>query len=604
MIETFKLIYSLFNKRDKRTIKLLIATTVVVAIFQVAGIGSIMPFLTVVTNPETIEHNQYLNSVYRYLGFGSKQVFMVFLGFMALIILTFGNLLKLGVTLMKLRFIHTRGHMFSMRLLEKYLDKPYIFFVNQNSSNLGKEVLWEVKLILTGLLKPSADMISNGLIGLFIILFLFAVNPIISLLVVLVLGGTYMFIDFKIKGKLRKFGDERREANELRFKATSEAFGAIKDIKLMNNQQNYLKFFERPSLNYERAQISQEIYSHVPNHALETIAFGGILLIVIYFLIFSQDISYALPIIGLYGYSILRLQPTMKVMYASVSQFRFYQSTLSEMYDNLRVQESQNDATNNNNNLVRPLPFNDKLSIENLHYRYPGAKRNIISGLNLSIQANSSVAFIGGTGSGKTTLVDIILGLLTPDEGRLTVDGITITSENLRNWQRNLGYVPQFIYLSDDTVANNIAFGVLGQEINRDRIIQSAKMACIHDFIINELPDGYETIVGENGIRLSGGQRQRIGIARVLYRDPKILILDEATSALDNITEDSVFQAIENITNTKTVIMVAHRLSTVQNCDSVYYVEKGKIIAQGTYKDLVDTSEEFQTFSGLRTADT
>jgi ATP-binding cassette, subfamily B, bacterial PglK len=603
MFDTFKKIYSLFEKRDKRIIKLLFAATVVMAFIQVAAIGSIMPFLTVVTNPESIENNRYLNTVYTYLGFASTNAYMIFLGFMALIILTFGNLIKLGVTLLKLRFIHIRGHMLSMRLLDNYLEKPYIFFVNQNSSNLSKEVLWEVKLILTGLLTPAAEMLSNGMVGLFIILFLFLVNPAISLLVVLVLGGTYMLIDFKVKGKLRKLGDERREANEMRFKATSEAFGAIKDIKLMNNQENYLRFYEKSSLKYERTQISQEIYSHVPNHALETIAFGGILLIVLYMLIFGENISSALPIIGLYGYSILRLQPIMKVVYASVSQIRFYQSTFYDMYDNLKIKQSQNHAANRHS-LVRPLPFADKLSIENVHFRYPGAKRNVFSGLNLTIKANSSVAFVGATGSGKTTLIDVILGLLNPDIGRLSVDGVTITSENLRNWQINLGYVPQNIYLSDDTVAKNIAFGVHDQDIDRDRVKKAAKMACIHDFIKYEMPDGYDTIVGENGIRLSGGQRQRIGIARVLFRDPQILILDEATSALDNRTEESVFQAIDNISNTKTVIMIAHRLTTVQNCNTVFFIDKGKIIAAGTYEELLNTCHQFRTFSKLKTVDT
>ena len=597
MIHTFKRLYLLFNKRDRKIIYLLVIATMFMAFIQVAGIGSILPFLSVVTNPEIVEENRWLNKLYTYLGFNSINTFLIFLGGVAFSILTIGSLLMIGTQWMKLRFVHMRSHILSMRLLESYLDKPYIFYLNQNSSNLTKDVLSEVKLMINGLLKPAMEILSKGAIALFIIILLLAVNPVIALSVVVLLGGAYLIVYFKIRKKLSELGTVRRQANKSRFKTANEAFGAIKDIKLMNNQSNFLKMYEKPSLRFEKTQASQEIYGMVPNHALEIIAFGGILIIVLYLLITGGNVGQTLPIVGLYAYSIMRLKPALQVIYTSVSKFRFFQSSLDEMYDDLKLYVRDPIIKIKSNKTIEPLRFNDKLQLENIHFRYPGAKEKLYSDLNLTIKSNTTVAFVGPTGSGKTTLVDIILGLLPPDKGRLIVDDVVLTPDNLQNWQSNLGYVPQHIYLSDDTVTNNIAFGMPEKKINLDRVLRASQMARIHDFITDEMPDGYNTIIGERGIRLSGGQRQRIGIARALYSDPKILVLDEATSALDGETESHVFQAIQMVAKTKTVITIAHRLSTIKDCDVIYLLDHGKIIGVGSYDELLETNERFYTFA-------
>ena len=597
MINTFKRLYTLFNDRDRKIIYLLILATIFMAFVQVVGIGSIMPFLSVVTNPEIVNENRWLNKVYTYLGFTSTNSFLIFLGIAAFSILTLGNLLMIATQWAKLRFVHMRSHSLSMRLLENYLDKPYIFFLNQNSSNLTKDVLSEVKLMISGLLKPAMEILSKGAIALFIVILLLIVNPVLALSVVILLGGSYLVVYSVIKGKLSQLGAERRQANKDRFKTANEAFGAIKDIKLMNNQKNFLKMYEKPSLHFERTQASQEVYGMVPNHALETLTFGGILIIVLYLLITGGNIGQTLPIVGVYAYSIMRLKPAIQKIYSSVSKFRFFQSSLDEMYDDLTLYAQNPKIQIKKTKKINPLPFREKLQLENIHFRYPGAKEKLYSDLNLTITPNTSVAFVGPTGSGKTTLVDILLGLLPPDNGQLLVDGVPVTQENLTRWQQNLGYVPQHIYLADDTVAKNIAFGIPEKDIDFEKIKKTAQMACIDDFITGEMPDGYETIIGERGIRLSGGQRQRIGIARALYHDPKVLIFDEATSALDGETEAHVFDAIRKVAQTKTVIMIAHRLSTIKDCDTVYLLDKGRIAGKGTYSELVNTNQRFNEFA-------
>lgn len=597
MIDTFKKLYSLFDKKERRIVYSLIVATIFMAFIQVVGIGSIMPFLAIVANPNAIEENRWLNAVYNYFNFNSYHSFMVFLGFSALFILTFGNLLQTGIQWVKLRFMHMRSHELSVRLMENYLDKPYSFFINRNSSDLGKDILSEVSMVITGLLKPSMEILSKGMIALFIIALLMIVDAVLALVVVVLLGGAYLLVYFKIKNKLRALGAERRAANKERFKRTSEAFGAIKDVKLMNNQKNFLKMYEKPSLRFEDTQAKHEIYSMVPNQVLETIAFGGILVIVLFLLIFGGDIAQTLPIVGLYSYSILRLKPALQSLYSSFSKLKFFQTSLGEMYDELKVYKHASEITEVQEEIIDPLPFEHTIQLDDVSFRYPGAKVDLFNEINLTINANTSVAFVGPTGAGKTTIVDIILGLLIPSSGRLVVDGVPVTDENRRNWQKNLGYVPQFIYLADDTAANNIAFGVPAEEIDHDRVVRAAQMAAIHDFIIEELPDGYNTRIGERGIRLSGGQRQRIGIARALYRDPAVLILDEATSALDGETEDNVFKAIDLIAQTKTVIMIAHRLTTIKGCNMVYLLDKGSIVAQGEYQQLMSGNEHFQKFS-------
>ena len=562
-----------------------------------------MPFLALVANPDAVNENQWLNTVYNYFGFSSRNMFMVFLGFCALSILTFGSVLQIATQWIKLRFVHMRSHTLSMRLLENYLDKPYIYFLNENSSNLGKNILSEIKLVIQGLLKPMMEILSKGTIAFFIIILLIIVNPILALSIVVLLGGAYLFVYYKIKNKLSDLGAQRRIANKGRFKIANEAFGAIKDIKLMNNQKNFLKMYEKPSLRFELTQAKQEIYGMVPNHALETIAFGGILIIVLFLLLSGGNIAQTLPILGVYSYSILRLKPALQTIYSAISKIKFFQSSLDEMYNDLRLDSRKVIFPEKKDDDVAPLQFRNALHLNNIHFSYPGSKEKLYSGINIVIKPNTSVALVGATGSGKTTLVDIILGLLPPENGQLIVDDVVLTPENLQNWQCNLGYVPQHIYLADDSVANNIAFGIPSKDINYEQVMNAAQMACIHEFIVDEMPNAYDTIIGERGIRLSGGQRQRVGIARALYRDPQILVLDEATSALDGETEDHVFRAIEKIASTKTVIMIAHRLTTVQGCDWIYFLDKGKIVAEGTYKELMNSNLRFQEFAKVKNID-
>jgi len=322
---------------------------------------------------------------------------------------------------------------------------------------------------------------------------------------------------------------------------------------------------------------------------LEAIAFGGLLLVILYLMSQGGGFASSLPVVSLYAYAGYRLLPAFQQIYASFTQLRYAGPALDALHQEIDTVESSIAKSGN----LTQISFNKVIKLNKVSYRYPNAKDFAVEDININIPVNSIVGFVGTTGSGKTTIVDLILSLLDTQKGYLSIDDQRITNHNKRSWQNLIGYVPQNIYLSDDSIAANIAFGVNFEDIDKQALYKSAKVANIYDFIINELPQGFDTVVGERGVRLSGGQLQRIGIARALYNNPQVLVFDEATSALDNLTEKSVMQSIDSMSHNITIIIIAHRLSTVRKCDQIYLLERGKVKASGNFDQLSKKSKDF-----------
>jgi ABC-type multidrug transport system fused ATPase/permease subunit len=335
----------------------------------------------------------------------------------------------------------------------------------------------------------------------------------------------------------------------------------------------------------------RDIVNDMPKYLLETIAIGGIIGVIIFMIHFGAAIDDFLPVLTVYAFGAYRLLPLLQRIFRAFAGIKFNFPVLRMLYKDFKELPAGNPLPAGD---VSRMAFHRQIRLDSIVFRYPGGARDIIKNQSIRISANTSVAFVGATGCGKTTLVDIILGLLEPQNGKLYIDDIEITGENRRNWQKNLGYVPQSIYLTDDTVRNNIAFGIESKKIDEQAILNAAKLANIHDFIVTELEKGYDTVIGERGIRLSGGQRQRIGIARAVYHNPSALILDEATSALDSVTENAIIESIKNMSRKKTIIMIAHRITTVKNCDMIYLMEKGVITDQGAYEELYQKNSSFK----------
>jgi len=591
-MQTFKKLLLILTPQELRRAGLLLVMILIMALLDMIGVASILPFISVLTNPNIIETNSILNTLFQHLkifGVETSQQFLFALGVMVFILLVVSILFKALTTYAQLRFVLMREYNISKRLVEGYLHQPYSWFLNRHSADLGKNILSEAGAVVGGFLKPLIDVIAKGMVTLSIITLLIIVDPKLAFSIGFILGGAYIIIFYFIRTYLAKIGKKRLENNEVRFKSVSEAFGAAKEVKVGGLEKIYIKLFSQSAHIYARTSATSTLIAQLPRFILEIIAFGGVLLIILYMMKQSDNFNSALPIISLYVFAGYRLMPAIQQIYSSFVSLTFTEPAINSLSEDLKNLKPININPDRGS-----LSFNKSITLKNIHYNYPNSSRTALKNISFSIPIKSSIGLVGATGSGKTTTVDIILGLLEPQKGILEVDNKIITQQNIRAWQQCIGYVPQHIYLSDDTVAANIAFGVDPKNILKSKVEHASKIANIHEFITDELPQQYQTTIGERGVRLSGGQRQRIGIARALYHNPQVLIFDEATSALDNQTEKAVMEEVNNLNKDITVIIISHRLSTVKKCDQIFFLKNGKLENQGTFDELIKLDENFR----------
>lgn len=587
-MEFFKKSIYLLTPRERRNAFLLIIMIVIMAILEMLGVASILPFMAVLTNPGYIETNIILNKIFeisKKFGVENHQDFFLFLGVFVFILLITSLIFKAITAYVQVRFVQMREYTIGRFLIEGYLHQPYIWFLSRNSADIGKTILSEVGQIIGNCMKPLMEIIAKAMVIFAIIILLILVDPKIAIAVGVFICLIYGVVFYFLKNLLVKLGKERLKNNEIRFRVISEAFSAAKEVKVGGLERSFIKLFSNSTQIMAKNLAKSEAIGILPRFFLEAIAFGGILLLILVIMAVSGDIISAIPIISLYVFAGYRLMPAIQQIYLSSTRLKFVGPTLDKIVDDVKSLKTVNLNLQQEN-----LNFNKTINLNNIDFSYPNTERKALKNINLSIPKKSCVGFIGQTGCGKTTIVDIILALLDPQKGTLEVDGQIIREQNKRSWQRSIGYVPQHIYLSDNTIAANIAFGVETKDINYNLIENAAKIANLHEFIISELPDQYKTNVGERGVKLSGGQRQRLGIARALYHNPEVLILDEATSALDNETEKAVMKAINNLSKDLTIILIAHRLNTLKDCDIIFELDKGQIIKQGTFNEIVNSS--------------
>lgn len=586
---------SLFSQRERKQLLGLLSAIIVMALVEMAGIASIMPFMALVADPGLIQRNSVLSGIYAMFGFTSEVAFLYFVGAVVLGVLVFNNLFSAFAQWLSLRVTALCGHTLSERLFAGYLARSYPFYLKCNSGELANILFAEVNRLIVGVLLPTIEIVAKGAVILAILALLLIIDPAMAIGVAIVMVGIYSLIFIAIRHHLTRIGRESVAAGSERVRIANEAFGGIKELKIIGNEKNFVRRYALPSRALAERQAASQALAKLPKYMLEMVAFGGVLLITLLLLGKQQALSQVLPVIAVYAFAGYRLLPAIQQTYSNIAIIRFNLPALEVVFRDAGPYSAQSaDASDGS---VQALALKNDISFDGVAYQYPGAASPSVAGLSLTIAANSTVAFVGPTGSGKTTTVDILLGLFEPQAGSLLVDGVAVDEKNLRAWQRNLGYVPQQIYLSDDTIARNIAFGVEDGDIDMQAVEHAARTARIHEFIVSELPLGYQTVVGERGIRLSGGQRQRIGIARALYRDPAVLVLDEATSALDGITESAIMDTLSQLAHKKTIVMIAHRISTVRACDRIFILEKGILTTQGDYAELMRDSKLFRSLS-------
>lgn len=592
MPATLNKLFYILPKGDILKIFILFILMLISALLEVAGIGMIPAFVAIVATPEKIMQLDWLNPFISFLEINTQQDLLLWGSVVLLGVFLIKSLYIVAFNFLEARFIYNRRYAISRRLMRTYMQAPYTFHLGRNSSELFRNVTTEVNVltnvIITNLLKMSRE----GVMTFSILLFLFIVEPQITLLVITlsgVGGGTFILMN---KRRMKQYGLEEQQRRIGMIKAVYQGLSGIKDARVLNREDEFIKRFEKEEYKSTRLVAYIRFIQQIPKPVIETTTVLGMLLIAIFLIWQGRSMSAIIPILTLFAMATVRLMPSVQLLISMYTNLRYSLVSLDPIYEDLKALEADNNKLELDRKKKTSIDFQNEIEISNVSYAYPNSEEQAVKNITITIPKGKAVAFVGASGAGKTTIVDLILGLFEPSEGSIFVDGKDIQN-NLSAWQQNIGYIPQSIYLADETLRSNIAFGLPADRIDEARIEEAVKLAQL-ETLIKQLPEGLDTVIGENGTRLSGGQRQRVGIARALYHDPEVLVMDEATSALDNITEREITKAIESLKGERTIIMIAHRLTTVKNCDRLYFMEDGKIIQEGSYSQLVSSNRHFR----------
>ncbi|MES1932239.1 ABC transporter-like protein [Salinisphaera shabanensis T35B1] len=607
MIQSIKQMLALFSSEERFSFIWVLLAMLAMGFLQMVGVGVVLPFVSLLSNPASIHENAWLEWAFAGLGFQTINGFLIFVGSALLFVLVASNIFTAYTIWLMTHFTWDVQKRISSRLLSGYLHQPYEAFLNRNSADTGKNILIESQQFANGVLMPALKATAFGITVIMIIGFLLWLNPLLAIGVAAIFGCAYLAIYLTIRRSLLRIGNERMAANTERFQSVSESFGSIKEVKVTGREDAFLQRYLPAAGEFATAMAKSQVLSQIPKFAIEGLAFGLVMAAMLFLLATGSGVGDALPVASAFVVAGYRLLPALQNVYQGITQWRFNQSVMDTLYQDLvdkggevtNAYSAHGGSASSTADFSghEKLRFEHEICLQGVSYRYPNAPANSLNDIDVKISKNSFVALTGTTGAGKTTLADLILGLLEPSEGEISVDGTLLTPDNRRHWQANLGYVPQDIYLTDNSIAANIAYGIDSASIDLAAVERAARIANIHDFIVDKLPEGYETVVGERGVRLSGGQRQRIGIARALYHDPSVIVLDEATSALDNETERRIVDELDAMRGGRTLIVIAHRLTTVEKCHEVFLLRDGRVAARGSYEELVGQSAEFSALA-------
>jgi ABC-type multidrug transport system fused ATPase/permease subunit len=557
------------------------------ALFQVIGITSIFPFLAIAADPDRIRRSHFGTRFLSLFPPMENRQLLLVAGIIAIAGLVASNAVNLLAEYARTRYSQNFGHWLRVRLLRRMASQPYTYFLQRNSGDLLKKIIGDVANYTTGVLLPLLDTVARLLTAALLLATLFLVQPVIAVSAAIVLGGFYVIIFRLLARKRREVDENLRISLGGFFREAQQMLGGIKPVKVHRAEEHFLSRFSRHSAVIAQMNARVPVFANSVRYLVEPLAFGGLVFAVLLLAMRGRDFSDILPNLGVMALAGYRLLPSLQLLYSQLTSISSVRHALDEVYDEFVAAETDASVLpgTSRDGLIPVMPFhwNDGISLREVSFRYPGASRPALDGLSLTIPKNSSVGVIGPTGSGKSTLVDLLLGLYQPTAGEILIDGRSLRPELVPAWQASIGYVPQDIFLIDDTIARNVAFGLPDNEIDRARLREACAMAQLLDFVEAELPDVFDTNVGERGVRLSGGQRQRIGLARALYHRPSLLILDEATSALDMATEAKLLDALRSLAGKLTMVVAAHRLSAVANCDQLIDLRnEAAIVAEAT----------------------
>ena len=579
-------ILGFLNKKEKQRSLILFILILLTGIVDTLGIASIFPFISILSDPNLINTIPYLNFLsikFDQLGITNYFPFTKIFGYGVLIFFTISISLRSITNYLQIRFVNMREYSLARRILNYYLNQKYSWFTRQSSSNLSRNILSEVAEFMDQSFMPLLNIIAYGILVILLLSVLFYTDPSTTLIISLIISISYSIFFILLKRILKKKGQTRFYSNKNRYKLLDEVFSGIKQVKISSQETYFSKLFSLYSYDYAKANSAAKAIALIPRFVVEAIAFGG-LLILILIKIDEESFLGTLPIISLIAFAGYRILPAFQQIYIALTQLRYSNVIVDHME---QMFQKINEVKLVDKNFRENIVLKKSIQLNNVDFKYQNSNNLILDKINLVIPCKSKVGIIGPTGGGKTTLIDVIIGLLEPIKGQVLIDEIELNQKNKYGWYKQFGYIPQDTFLIDDNIYRNVAFGVEVDEINKKKVEEVCKIACLEDFINNDLPNNYNTTLGDRGIRLSGGQKQRISLARSLYNDPSILIMDEATSALDTETELEIINNINKLKNDITIIMIAHRHVTLKNCDMIIEIDKGKITRTGTYNELL-----------------
>lgn len=589
MYKHLKELFQVFSKIENRKFRKLQYWVLLMTFFQVASIASFAPFISMISDISVLERENVLSEIYQISDLTNIQ-FVIYSGIMLIILISISSFLSIRVNWALFKYSNSLGMNLSTRLLRYYLGKDYLFHVTNSNSLLMKQVLVETRRVGDGIISPMIQLISQLAFIIIVVVVLIFYSPVVAISGGAILFGLYIVIYLLTKNKIQINGQNITDKSMLRSKITLNSFGAIRDIIHLGKRDFFVDKFKLVSDSFARSQALNSTFSMFPKYIVELVSLGGfVLVLVLLFNPVSDSFTQLVPTFVVFSLLLLKLIPAFQAVFGSLAKIKANLPAFDSLRDDFMKINFDEENIGNDKQIL----FEKDIEIRNLDYKYPGERKSVLNGINITIQKNSTIGLVGYSGSGKSTLVDVLVGFLTFNQGSILVDGTALTTETHTQFKKNIGFVSQNIFLLDASIKENIAFGINPIQIDEQKLMNAIKQASLEG-LLKDLPNGIHTEVGERGIQLSGGQVQRIAIARALYTECEVLIFDEATSALDGITEKNILDSITNLQGTKTIIMIAHRLTTLIGCDSIYVLDKGKVDDVGDFEDLSKNNELFR----------
>jgi HlyD family secretion protein len=592
MTNTLKQLFILLTKSQRKRFYILQFLVIIMAFTEIVSVASIVPFMTLVGDINQLGQDTIVAQLYQSSGITSEIFFVFLLGVCVLIMLFTSALISIYTTWKLSLFAVNVGAEIADRLYVHYLKQSWIFHASHSSAHLTKKVAIEAQRVTNGILIPLMSMNARIALGLFMGLSIFVYDPKVAIIGLSVFGVAYFFLIKIVRARLQQNGKAISKMNEYRFRLMNEGFGGIKDLLLLGRDKNFIQNFNETGKTLAYSTGTNAALATLPRYFMELIAFGTMISLILYLIVnYQGNLAIVLPIISVYALAGFKLLPAFQQIYASLAAINANKAAFDSIkYDLKNSKETKKSVTKEEKKFLK---VKEGISLQNITFTYPKKEKPALKKINMTIPVNKIVGIVGPSGSGKSTLIDIILGLIEAQQGCLKIDNVVVNNKNRRSWQNTIGFVAQDVFLTEGTIAQNVAFGIQQDLIDLKQVNKALKLANLSD-LLSTLNEGVNTKVGERGIQLSGGQRQRIGIARALYNEADVLVFDEATSSLDGITEKIIMDAIHNLGRHKTIVLVAHRLKTVKKCDRIYFMNKEKIVDQGTYKELIKKNKRFK----------